>query len=202
MRVWIFQTGEPLHSDAGQPRPMRAMNLANVLLARGHEVVLWSSCFNHQDKVHRCREFTARSHRPGLTINLIPSRGYKKHIGLARLIDHAQMAHAISARLAGSLDEKPDVAFVGFPPIETAVVLIDWLRAKGVPAFLDVKDLWPWIFMEAMPDAARPLARVLLSPYYFMAKRAIRRATAISSISGPFLREVLAHLPQQRRQVE
>lgn len=115
MKVWIFQTGEPLPTDAGQPRPMRAMNLANALLARGHNVVLWSSCFNHQDKVHRYCEFTSQSIHPRLTINLIASRGYKKHIGLARLIDHAQMAYSLSKRLASSQDETPDVAFVGFP---------------------------------------------------------------------------------------
>jgi len=169
------------------------MNLANALLARGHEVVLWSSCFNHQDKVHRCREFAARPMCPGLTIKLIPSRGYKRHIGIARVIDHIQMAYALSTQLASSHDEKPDVAFVGFPPIETAAVLINWLSKNGVPAILDVKDLWPWIFVDAMPSMVRPLAPLVLSPYYFMAKRAIRQAKAISSISGPFLREVLKH---------
>lgn len=192
MKVWIFQTGEPLPSDAGHPRPMRAMNLVDALLARGHEVVLWSSCFNHQEKIHRYREFTSLSHGPRLTIKLIPSRGYTKHISVARLIDHAQMARALSAKLASLVDDKPDVAFVGFPPIETAMVLIDWLRDNGVPAVLDVKDLWPSIFEEAMPKAVRPFAPLLLSPYYYMAKRAIARASAISSISGQFLREVLA----------
>ena len=29
MKVWILQTGEPLHCDEGSPRPMRAINLSN-----------------------------------------------------------------------------------------------------------------------------------------------------------------------------
>ena len=29
MIVWIFQTGEPLHIDSENPRPMRAMNLSD-----------------------------------------------------------------------------------------------------------------------------------------------------------------------------
>jgi hypothetical protein len=41
LTVWLLQTGEPLHCDAGQPRPMRAMNLANALVDAGHKVVLW-----------------------------------------------------------------------------------------------------------------------------------------------------------------
>ena len=193
MKVWILQTGEPLHCDAGVPRPMRAMNLANALLERGHEVVIWSSGFNHQNKAHRCTEFASVSPMSGLTINLIPSRGYEKHIGTDRLIDHAQLAFALSKRLGSSLDVLPDVAFVGFPPIESAIVMIEWLRKNKIPVFLDVKDLWPGIFIEALPTAFRPIAPLLLSPYFFMAKRAIRKATALSSISQPFLREVLKH---------
>jgi len=40
MNVWILQTGEPLHIDAGHPRPMRAMNLANALVKAGHIVLM------------------------------------------------------------------------------------------------------------------------------------------------------------------
>ena len=50
MKVWIFQTGEPLHSDDDNPRPMRAMNLANSLVDMGHSVIIWSSAYYHQKK--------------------------------------------------------------------------------------------------------------------------------------------------------
>ena len=48
MNIWILQTGEPLHSDGENARPMRAMNLANKLIENGHSVTLWSSAFSHQ----------------------------------------------------------------------------------------------------------------------------------------------------------
>ena len=51
--IWIFQTGEPLHIDGDNARPMRAMNLSNALVQAGHKVVLWSSAFYHQEKRHR-----------------------------------------------------------------------------------------------------------------------------------------------------
>lgn len=35
--------------------PMRAMNLANVLVQKGQRVALWTSGFNHQQKIHRSR---------------------------------------------------------------------------------------------------------------------------------------------------
>jgi hypothetical protein len=41
MKIWIFQTGEPLHCDFGNPRPMRAINLANTFVEKGHNVIIW-----------------------------------------------------------------------------------------------------------------------------------------------------------------
>ena len=55
--IWILQTGEPLPSDDGSHRPMRAINLANALTSAGHNVVLWSAAFNHQTKAHRCNGY-------------------------------------------------------------------------------------------------------------------------------------------------
>ena len=57
MIFWIFQTGEPLPSDQINPRKMRAYNLADILVSNGHKVVIWSSTFNHQDKIHRYKKF-------------------------------------------------------------------------------------------------------------------------------------------------
>ena len=53
MKIWILQTGEPLHIDKSGLRPMRAMNLSNALIEKGHDVVLWSSDFDHFSKKHR-----------------------------------------------------------------------------------------------------------------------------------------------------
>ena len=43
MKIWIFQTGEFLPIDGENIRPMRAINLLNILLKRGHSVTLLSS---------------------------------------------------------------------------------------------------------------------------------------------------------------
>jgi hypothetical protein len=68
LTIWLLQTGEPLHIDSGNPRPMRAMNLANALVASGHKVVIWSSSFYHQEKRHRAQGKNRISVSPGLEI--------------------------------------------------------------------------------------------------------------------------------------
>jgi len=82
-----------------------------------------------------------------LEIRLIPSCGYQRNIGVGRLIDHAQLAINLKKMLKQCKDI-PDVAFIGYPPIETAAVLTRWLAKRGVPTLLDVKDQWPSLFLK------------------------------------------------------
>ena len=53
MLVWILQTGEPLNCDLNQLRPMRAINLSNALISKGHKVEIISTRFFHQEKRFR-----------------------------------------------------------------------------------------------------------------------------------------------------
>ena len=186
MLVWILQTGEPLHVDADGSRPMRAINLSNKLIEAGHDVVLWSSSFNHQDKAHRSKKYKVIRQNNNLEIRLIPSRGYQKHIGFDRLIDHVQLAWNLKKILKV---EKtiPDVVFIGYPPIETAAVMSRWLKERKVPTLLDVKDLWPSIFVDAFPAILSPIVRILFHPYFYFAKRTIRDVDGISTMSLGFL---------------
>lgn len=184
--VWLLQTGEPLHSDDASARPMRAMNLTDSLLRAGHRVVLWSSSFNHQQGRHRVGATHAGRLIAGLELRLIHSRGYRRHIGLGRLVDHAQLAVNLKKMLRRQR-VLPDVAFVGYPPVEAAAVLARWLSDRGVPSLLDVKDQWPSLYLNALPAVLRPLGHVALWPYYRLAKRAMRDATAIISMADSFL---------------
>ena len=186
LTVWILQTGEPLHIDRDNARPMRAMNLSNALVAAGHSVVLWSSAFHHQKKHHRSTNSDRIKVSDSHQIRLIPSKGYRRHIGFGRLFDHAQLAFNLRKLLAQE-ESLPDVAFVGYPPIETAAVMVDWLSRREVPSLLDVKDQWPALFLDAVPSLLRPLGRVALAPYFRLASRAMRDATGLSAMADSFL---------------
>jgi glycosyltransferase involved in cell wall biosynthesis len=186
LTIWLLQTGEPLHIDSGNPRPMRAMNLANALVASGHKVVIWSSSFYHQEKRHRAQGKNRISVSPGLEIRLIFSPGYRRNIGPARLWDHAVLARNLAMELSAE-DIAPDVAFIGYPPIETAAVMTRWLAIRGIPCMVDVKDQWPSIFIDALPAPLKLLGRVALTPYFYFGRRAMREATALSAMADSFL---------------
>jgi glycosyltransferase involved in cell wall biosynthesis len=186
LTIWLLQTGEPLHIDAGNPRPMRAMNLANALVASGHKVVLWSSSFYHQEKRHRVQGSDHITVSHGLEIRLLSSPGYRRNIGPGRLWDHALLARNLAKELSKET-VAPDVAFIGYPPIETAAVMTRWLAIRGIPCMVDVKDQWPTIFIDALPAPLRPLGRIALTPYFYLGRRAMREATALSAMAGSFL---------------
>ena len=191
LTVWLLQTGEPLHIDSGDPRPMRAMNLANALTSSGHRVVIWTSAFYHQEKRHRCHRAKRLVVSPLLEIRLIPSPGYSRNIGFGRLWDHIVLARNLNHSL-NQENTVPDVAFIGYPPIETASVMGKWLVKREIPFLLDVKDLWPLVFLEAVPKSLRSLGKIILTPYFVLAKACVIRSTGVSAMSESFLQRVLA----------
>lgn len=186
MRVWILQTGEPVWTDDIDSRPMRAMNLSDALISAGHEVTLWTSRFNHFTNSQRETEpFRIHKIKEHLFVRFIPSPGYKRNISIMRLIDHAILARNLKRAMLEA--GEPDIAFIGYPPIETAWVFSRWLNKRQIKFVLDVKDAWPDMIVERLPRYLRMFARILLHPYYKMRDMVFRSAFAFSSISEGFL---------------
>jgi glycosyltransferase involved in cell wall biosynthesis len=186
MKIWILQTGEPLHVDKSGLRPMRAMNLSNALIEKGHNVVLWSSDFDHFSKKNRFGGAKEIEYSSNLKIKLVPSWGYKSHISIARFLDHLVLAFNLNKEL--KTQNIPDVAFIGYPPIETAWVLARWLRKNNVPFLVDIKDAWPDIFIAAIPRPLKNIARVLFAPQFIMMKKVLYWSTGISAPTQRYLR--------------
>ena len=187
--VWILQTGEPLPIDKNFLRPMRAINLTNKLIEKGHKVVLWSSRFNHQFKEHRKTGDQELKANENLEIRLISSCGYKKNISIRRLIDHALLGFNLIKMLKKE-KHLPDIAFLGFPPIEVNLIMSNWLRKKKIPFIVDVKDLWPDVFIENLIGIKKKIIKFLLFYYFSATKRIYRHAEAITSITNKFLEHI------------
>jgi len=185
MKIWILQTGEPLQIDDCGARAMRAINLSNSLVNKGHIVTLWSANFDHFTKRHRYKKSRTIKYKNNLQIKLIDSVGYKKNQGIKRLFDHAQLAFNLNIAL--KKEQVPDIAFIGYTPIEVAWIMSRFLKKNNIPYVLDVKDMWPDVLLRALPNYARPMGKLILTPYYFLMNYTFRTATSISSISPDFL---------------
>ena len=187
MHICIFQTGEPLHIDKGNYRPMRCMLLADKLIENGHKVSLISSSFFHQRKIFRFKSYKSIKVNKNLNIYLIPSIGYKNHIGIKRIIDHIILALNLHIFLKKKEKFFPDKIFLGYPPIETSLVMILWGIKKKIPIILDVKDNWPENFIEVFPNSLKSLAKLFLLPYFLIAKFIFKNSYKITSITDSFI---------------
>lgn len=185
LTVWVIQTGEPVHTDHGVPRAMRGMSISDALVRRGHTVLFITTAFDHAEKHHRTRHVRRVFLPSGLGIMFVGSPGYKRNIGLGRLIDHAVLARRARKAVCGLVP--PHVAFIGYPPIEVAWTVSRLLNRMGVPFIIDVKDQWPTIFVDAIPLRLRRIGRMFLHPYFLIARKALRGATGLSAMSESFL---------------
>ncbi len=178
MRVWLVTVGEPLSSDAEGVRLHRAGILANLLAQRGHDVVWWTSTFDHTHKRHRADADVREVLDTGVDIRMLHGCGYRRNVSLRRVLDHILVAkHFVRAVKS---EPKPDVILCSLPTLELSVATVRYAKAAGVPAVIDVRDLWPDLFEEVVPIWARRALRPLLFPMRRQARLACQGATAIT----------------------
>jgi glycosyltransferase involved in cell wall biosynthesis len=185
MNIWILQSGEPLQLDKGNHRGMRAINLSNILINRGHHVTIFSSTFNHTKKTHRFLSTTEIEYSAKLKFVLIKSPGYKSNISLNRIWDHIVFAVRLNKYLLKH-NEIPNAIFVGFPPIESAFVMLRWAFNRKIFTVLDLKDRWPDIFVQALPDIFSPLGKLFFYPFYYLRDKCLYYSSHFVTISESY----------------
>jgi glycosyltransferase involved in cell wall biosynthesis len=185
MRIWLITIGEPLPTDGPGERLLRTGILAKMLSNAGHEVLWWTSSFDHVRKTHRVIQDSNIQISNNYRVLMLRSNGYKRNISLARLMDHRQHAHRF--KLLAPFEPTPDVILCSMPTIELSRVAVQYAVTHGIPIALDIRDLWPDIFLNHAPSWTRGLARLLLQPLFRDLRWACSRATAITGITDPIV---------------
>src|SRR4051794_31632102 len=116
MRVWIVTIGEPLPVSAARDRPLRSGMLAEELLARGHEVTLWASTFDHARKLHRYPADISLNPEERFQVRLLHGIAYRRNVSVRRVINHIQLARKF--RRQALLEPQPDLILCSLPTIE------------------------------------------------------------------------------------
>lgn len=187
MRIWLVTIGEPIPVREGaRDRLLRTGYFAHFLADHGHEVVWWTSTFDHFRKKH----WFDRDHlfRVGdrLEIRLLHGCGYKSNVSLARFRDHNQIA----AKFAAAAKEEhalADMIVTALPTIELCFESVNYGREHNIPVVLDIRDMWPDIFLDLLPDVFRPFGGIALAPMFRKARAACSRATAVAGVTEPFV---------------
>lgn len=185
MRVWLVTVGEPLPLPGTGARLLRAGLLGQMLARRGHQVVWWTSTFDHWQKRHLYPSDTVLRLQDEISLHLLHGRGYRHNISIRRILDHIRVAGRFST--LAEVESVPDVILCSLPTLELALASTRYGKRHGVPVVIDVRDLWPDIFQEFAPHWARGLARYALAPMRGQAMRACVDAYAITGNSPPFV---------------
>lgn len=200
VRVWLIKSGEPLAIDPGMTRLHRMGTLANLLAERGHEVVLWTSTFDHYHKRQRAENDTHVTLSNGVQLYLLRGCGYRRNVSVARVREHRMVAKRFMQH--AEREELPDIILCAFPTLESSVAATAFGKANGVPVVVDIRDLWPDLFLDLVPRWSRPIARLLLTPMWQQARRACRDATAISGTSRQFVEWGLRLAQRERTELD
>jgi glycosyltransferase involved in cell wall biosynthesis len=191
MRVWLITIGEPLPTDGnGGDRLYRAGILATMLAQNGHDVVWWSSTFDHVRKQQRFSTDTMLRLQSGVLLKLLHGCGYARNVSLRRLVDHAVLARKFTSQAEGM--PRPDVILCSLPPLELPVAVTRYGKTHSVPVIVDVRDLWPDLFVEFVPRWVQPLFNLALAPMWRQVRTACRNAYAITGNAPQFVEWGLA----------
>jgi glycosyltransferase involved in cell wall biosynthesis len=177
MRVWLLNVGEPLPTDPGNERLLRAGIVAEMLVARGHDVTWWTSAFHHVLKLQRVDSERVVYIAPNYRIQFLFGGGYARNISIERIRDHRRLAERFRA-LAPS-HPRPEVIVSSLPLPELSLAAVEYGRRLAVPVVLDIRDLWPDIFVELAPNPLRAFAQIAVSGMRRTVRRACAGATAI-----------------------
>ncbi len=191
MRVWLVTIGEPLPIDSANERLLRTGIVAEALVARGHDVVWWTSAFNHSLKSFRANEDRSIQLGPKLRLELLYGGGYRRNISIDRIRDHRRLA-ARFQELAASAPP-PDIIQCSFPPVELSLAAVEFGRSKGIPVILDIRDLWPDVFWDVAPRVLRPVARFATQHWTRDVRRACAGASHIWGHAPAFVEWGLEH---------
>lgn len=185
MRVWLINSSEPVPTDPGNVRLRRMGLLADVLVERGHDVLWWTSTFLHSLKRHRCPQSTRVKVRDRYHVQMLHTPAYRRNISLARIRNHRVLGREFARRCPQ--EPRPDLVLCSFPTLELSAEAVRYGQENGVPVVLDIRDLWPDIFLDYAPRWSRPLARLALRPMFAAARRACAGATAITGHAPAFV---------------
>lgn len=167
-------------------RDYRYTTLARTLAARGHEVVRWSSTFEHVSKQFRVEESKTIVIAPLLSVRLLHALpAYNTNISVARWQQQREAARLFLAEADGW--PKPEIIVAGVPVPEMAAAAVDFGRKRGIPVLVDVQDQWPDIYLNAAPAVLRPVLRALLAREFSRSQRLFAGAVAITAVSQTYL---------------
>ncbi len=200
MKIWIVTIYEPLPFGDARTRPQRCGMLAKALLDRGHSVELWTSSFDHVSHKHIHRQSLFEKVGDRISIQFIKGCGYPNDLSLKRLLHNRQTAREF--RNLSSRREVPDIIFAPVPVLELAEAAVKYANIRDIPIIVDVRDLWPDVYLTMVPKVLHRVGQILLYSEYKRARYIFKNATGITAVSKAYLQKGLFYAQRAARETD
>lgn len=165
MNIWIIKESEFVNLLTGKSRASRAAMLADYFIETGCNVIAWSSLWEHGSKKYINVDSYVIKLKPSLTLNVLNTqKTYKKNISLRRIVQGREIGRLF--RDEAKKMPKPDLIYSCWPLIETSYEAVKYGQENGIPVVIDIRDLWPDIFIQPFPKFLQPLARLGINFVY------------------------------------
>jgi glycosyltransferase involved in cell wall biosynthesis len=184
LNIWLIQIGEPLLIH-GDERKMRSNLLAEELARRGHDVTLWVSAFDHNEKKWAIKDAAELIERERIRVVVLRGTGYKKNISFRRYLDHRVISWKFKHR--SKKEDKPDVVIASLPPHDLAHQAVKYAKRILTPVIVDIRDPWPDVFVDSLPDWLKSTGKLALLREIRMVKATMRKADCLVAVSNEFL---------------
>ena len=180
-----MQTGEPLPIRNGI-RKMRTAVLADKLLERGHRVLWWASAFEHQRKVMLSKKDRNFNISERYTIRVLSGYRYRKNVSIARYINYQIVA--LKFRIQSKKYPKPDIIVDSMPDHLLAYEAARYAKENNIPFVVDIRDLWPDIFLDRFRNIGMYGAgKIVLAIDFAKLSFLLKNADALAAMSKGIL---------------
>lgn len=161
MRVWIIKENEFTAMLSGKARASRAAMLAEYFVDAGNEVVAWSSLWIHDAKTYINEQRKKIEIKKGLIIHIIPSeKTYKKNVSFSRIAQEREIGRNFISEI--QKEPLPDLIYSCWPLMETSFAAVKFANDHGIPVIIDIRDLWPDIFIQPVSDKLKSIAGLVI----------------------------------------
>lgn len=147
----------------------------------------WRSAFSHQSKTFLATGNETVPH-DNYSHRFIACPPYQRHIGAARIRNHKELARNFTK--VARVGAPPALIHVGNVPISLACAAVRYGNQVGCPVVIDIRDLWPDIYADLLPQRLSGLRGPLVKALHagsLQLKWAMRNATAFTALTQSYL---------------
>ncbi len=183
--IWFICVGEPVPINNNFENLHRCGKLAHEFSLQ-NDVIWFTSNFDHFSK-KKINFIGEKKINKNFKLFFLDTKPYKKNISLSRFHSHYLIGKEFKKKIKHFSSNRPDIIYASFPTIELAYECTKYAVKNRIPIVIDVRDLWPDIFLSAIPNFLHFFAKIALFSWYRKKRYIFKKATSIIAISNGYL---------------